>query len=244
MYNDLRMDVVGVVAKLGFFTFYLLWIALTNLSAVETFMAERATLVAERYSGAYGGAAFLATKAVLDFALLRVVPVVVAACVFYFPIGLRAEAGAFWGFLGVTALFSLATACLSAAIANVAPSFGVAVLVNGFLIILYFAFGGFVAQADAMPPAIAWLRYLSPFGYAFEALAVNELRERICEFTPRDPSGRKTGLTIQLSCHQYLYNLSMRPERYALDVTLLAAWFVAFALLCVLAVATVSHGRR
>lgn len=61
-------------------------------------------------------------------------------------------------------------------IAVVVENRGVANLVASLTILFSMLFGGFLMNKDMIPAVFSWLKYLSTFFYAYEALIVNELK--------------------------------------------------------------------
>lgn len=245
MYEGSDKDIPGTLNKAGAVTFYLLWIAIVNLSSLDLFLAERSTYVFETNSASYSPFAYFCTKILLDYVLLRIIPTLIGGAIVYFPIGMRQEASTFATFLLITSLFSLATAGLCASVAALVPSFGTGLLVNGFFIILFFAFGGFISQAEVIPESIKWIRFLSPFYYAFESIMINDLKGETCFFSPRDQRGQPTvGFAIPLQCEQYLWNLGLELPNYDRDVALLGIWAVGYLVLSFLFLVIFVRGKR
>ena len=244
VFHTAERDIPSVLAKAGLMSFFLLWIALTNLSVLEMFLSERPTFLFERHAEAYGTVAYVVSKVVLDFCLLRVIPVAVSVCIFYFPVGLRATVPAFGTFLGTSLLFSLTTTVISVCVAASSRTYGNGVLVNGFIIVFFFAFGGFVAQQETIPRWLAWLRHCSPMFLAWEPLVVNDLHDLLCAFRPRDARGQPTSTAITLGCDQYIYNLGLRPEHLNQDLAVLGVWCVVYGAVAVAALVLIRFGQR
>jgi ABC-type multidrug transport system ATPase subunit len=236
MYGGLAKDLPGVVGRAGLIAFNCLWVALVNLSVIEVIASERSTVEAERHAGLYRSGAYVVSKLVDDVLLLRVLPSIVAACITYFAVGMRQDASGFFGYVGLQIVFSVAMTFLATALAASTRSFGVASLAYGFVVVFYFAFGGFVSTRESLPEGLAWLLYTSPFFLILEPLMINELDGLLCTFTPRDETGAPSTRTISLSCDQYLLNLGLHPKHLGTDVGCLIAWCLVFAGAAVLTV--------
>ena len=244
VYNNSDMDIPGTLNKAGAITFYLLWISIVNLSALDLILAERATYVFERHSTCYGSFAYFTSKIIIDYLLLRVLPIVVGGCIMYFPIGLRPTVHAFLLFLLISGIFSVATAALGTCIACLVPTFGVGLLCEGFMTIVFFAFGGFMSQTDVMPASLRWIRFLSPFYYAFEYVMITDLKGETCFFAPRDSAGDPISMSLPLQCEQYLFNIGLKPQNNSRDISLLAVWAAAYLVLSYVCLALFVRGKR
>ncbi|KNC53931.1 uncharacterized protein AMSG_12276 [Thecamonas trahens ATCC 50062] len=205
VYFDVEEDLSGVQDKAGILFFSVSLFSFGSLSVVDGFGAGRALMTRERAGGWYGSSVWLTTRTVVDALPLRVVPACVYAIVVYFMVGLRLESAAqFFNFVVVLAGVALAGAAQTAAVSLWSSSSGQASLIAVLLLLAQMLFGGFLINTDGMLPAIAWLRYFSFFGYAFEALMVNELRDQMVVFNP-------SGFT------PILLNGNVILDNYALD---------------------------
>jgi hypothetical protein len=75
----------------------------------------------------------------------------------------------------VLAAFAATVGALSLACAAGAGSAGRAALAMNLILLFSLALAGFLVNAESIPPSLRWLRQLSTFRYAFEALATSEL---------------------------------------------------------------------
>ena len=244
LYQNSGMDVPGTLSKAGAITFYLLWLAVINLSALDLFLSERGTYIFETSSAAYSAGAYYTAKLVLDSLLLRIIPTTIGGLLMYFQIGLRTDADALGYFLVVTILFSLVCSGLCTTIACLVPNFGVGILFNGFLIIFLFAFGGFMSQTSVMPVGLQWIRYVSPFYYGFEAIVVNQLVGQTCFFSALDPTGLATTLPLPLACEQYIFNLGLKPTNFSFDLAMLGMWTGIYMITSFLSLKFLVRGKR
>ena len=115
------------------------------------------------------------SKAALDGLLLRVAPALLFAASFYPLSGFRRDVPAAALFVGVLAAFAATVGALSLACAAGAGSAGRAALAMNLILLFSLALAGFLVNAEAIPASLRWLRQLSTFRYAFEALATSEL---------------------------------------------------------------------
>jgi ABC-2 type transporter len=63
---------------------------------------------------------------------------------------------------------------------------GKAVLFMNMLLLLWTLVGGFLVNSNSIPVWLAWLRYVSPLSYAFEALMISEFRGTTWNFAVRN----------------------------------------------------------
>ncbi|EFY84348.1 ABC multidrug transporter, putative [Metarhizium acridum CQMa 102] len=98
--------------------------------------------------------------------------------VLYFLVGLRAEPGPFFVFY----LFLITTVLVMSGIfrsaAAATRTVGQAMGVAGILILALVVYSGFMIPQSYMHPWFAWIRWINPIFYAFEALLSNEFHGR------------------------------------------------------------------
>lgn len=85
-----------------------------------------------------------------------------------------------------------------------------------------------MSQSETVPDGIDWIRFISPFFYAFESIMVNDMKGETCFFAPRDADGTKTSMSIPLQCEQYLFNMGLEPQRINFDVAMLGLWTLLY----------------
>ncbi len=90
--------------------------------------------------------------------------------------GLRSESVVFlFKFLLVLVLFNMTAASVCLAISIIFRDASLASLVAILVILFQMLFGGLLVNQNSIPKMIAWLKNLSFFNFAYEALAVNEV---------------------------------------------------------------------
>lgn len=122
--------------------------------------------------------------------------------VLYFLANLRREASAFFVFFLFAFLCTLVMSSIFRAMSCVTKSLAEAATPASMLIIALVATTGFVIPPVDIPPWIKWLSYLNPLSYAFEAMMINEFRNRTftcSSFVPAGP-GYETAAGLTRSC--------------------------------------------
>lgn len=108
--------------------------------------------------------------------------------VLYMMTNLRREPGAFFFFLLVCFLATLAMSMVFRTIASSSRTLSQAMVPAAIIILALVIFTGFVIPIDYMLGWCRWMNYLDPLAYAFEALMVNEFHNRRYECTAFIPS--------------------------------------------------------
>lgn len=176
LYFQVAFDISGFQNRLGLFFFLLALFGFSTLTTISLFSQERVIFVRERANGYYNPLAYYMAKVLLDILPLRVVPPILLGFIVYPLVGLNLEDKAPWVFLLTLVLFNLAASTIMLVIGILIPDFGVASLVGCLVNLFGILFAGLFLNQETMPPAFAWMKYVSIFHYAYEALSVNEVR--------------------------------------------------------------------
>lgn len=108
----------------------------------------------------------------------KVLNTIVFNLVLYFMTNLRREPGAFFFFLLICFLATLAMSMIFRTIASSSRTLSQAMVPAAIIILALVIFTGFVIPISYMLDWCRWMNYLDPLGYAFEALMVNEFHNR------------------------------------------------------------------
>jgi len=182
VFFSVGLDIAGAQDRLGAIFFSLAFFAFTSLTTVDLIMNERRIVSREVRGGYYNPATYYATKAVLDALLLRAIPVLLYSASFYPMTGFLGGANHVGLFLMVVATFAVAIGALSLAVAVGSGTPGQASLTMNIILLISLLVGGFFVNAASMPVWISWLRFVSPFFYAYAALTVNEFSSLLLNF--------------------------------------------------------------
>lgn len=176
------LDISGAQDRLGAIFFSLAFFAFTSLTTVDLIMNERRIVSREVRGGYYSPATYYVTKAVLDALLLRAIPVLLYSAPFYPMMGFIGGSNHIGLFLMVLATFAVAIGALSLAVAVGSSTPGQASLGMNIILLISLLVGGFFVNAASMPVWISWLRFVSPFFYAYAALTINEFSSLLLNF--------------------------------------------------------------
>ena len=174
--------------------------------------------------------------------------VFVAVPPIYFMVGLNATAAAFFFYIFVVFLITLAFTSLGMLAAAYFSSADVAQSVVGAIIPLFFAFGGLFITETNMPVGWRWAFFADPISHTIEALVpaqfvfdctANVNCPSITVFDPKTNSYAQQD-TLAYVEEQYALNYDNRWP----DVGYLAVYIVGFQILHCLCVRYVSHITR
>lgn len=221
LYFNISNDISGFQNRLGLFFFLLALFGFSTLTTLHLFAEERLIFVRERANGYYHPVSYYTAKVLFDIIPLRVFPPILLGIIIYPLVGLSVESGAFWKFLLVLVLFNLTAASTCLLIGILIQDSGVASLVGCLVMLFSLLFAGLFLNPDSMPAGTRWFEYLSIFHYAYEALAVNEVRYlTLIE--------RKFGLSIEVPGATILSTFGFDPGALWQDVSGLTIFFVLF----------------
>lgn len=221
LYFNISNDISGFQNRLGLFFFLLALFGFSTLTTLSLFAEERVIFVRERSNGYYRPIAYYVAKVLFDIVPLRVFPPIVLGLILYPLVGLSFDDGAFWKFLLVLVFFNLTAAATCLLIGIVIRDTGVANLVGCLVMLFSLLFAGLFLNHDSMPSGTVWIQYLSIFHYAYEALAVNEVKYLTL-------TERKFGLSIEVPGATILSTFGFDSGAFGKDMAGLAVIFVAF----------------
>mmetsp|Transcript_10079 Transcript_10079/g.41601 ORF Transcript_10079/g.41601 Transcript_10079/m.41601 type:complete len:204 (-) Transcript_10079:156-767(-) len=180
LYLDSPKSLAGFQNRAGGIFFTLVFFGLGSTSAADRLAAESATRAREIQSGYHGAGSYVLSALITDVACLRAPAAAAYALVFYFLMGLKAEASAFFTFLGVLELFVVCTAAMSSLVSLCFDVPAVANLIATSLQLLGAMFGGFLVSIQNVAPYLNTFaldprnvpRDAAALGGIFAALAV------------------------------------------------------------------------
>jgi ABC-type multidrug transport system ATPase subunit len=108
--------------------------------------------------------------------------------ILYFMTNLRREAGAFFFFMLVSFLLTIATSQLFRTLASFSKSLSQALVPTAIINLAMVMFVGFVIPVIDMLGWSRWISYINPVAYGFEALMINEFHDRNFECSTFVPS--------------------------------------------------------
>jgi hypothetical protein len=111
-----------------------------------------------------------------DFIPLRLLPPLILGPIVYYFVGLRSDSSAFFfKYLLILTMYNGTAAALCQALSALIADPATLNVTATTIILFEMLFGGLLVNNQSYPPYLSWLRHLSFFNCAFEALIVNEV---------------------------------------------------------------------
>lgn len=176
LYYDVSNDISGFQNRLGLFFFLLALFGFSTLTTLHLFAGERVLFIRERANGYYRAISYYTAKVMFDIIPLRVLPPVLLGLIVYPLVGLNTEGYSFIRFLMILVLFNLTAASTCLLIGVLIQNTSVASLIGCLVMLFSLLFAGLFLNQESVPTFAMWFKYISIFHYAYEALAVNEVR--------------------------------------------------------------------
>ena len=230
LYLDSPKTLAGFQNRAGGIFFTLVFFGLGSTSAADRLAAESATRAREIQSGYHGAGSYVLSALVTDVACLRAPAAAAYALVFYFLMGLKAEASAFFTFLGVLELFVVCTAAMSSLVSLCFDVPAVANLIATSLQLLGAMFGGFLVSIQNVAPYLRWIQWLSVYRYAWGAMLSSEMDGQTFLFDVNDFEGAR--VQMQVGGQTYLNTFALDPRNVPRDAAALGGIFAALAVAC------------
>ncbi|CAM0136040.1 FAD-dependent urate hydroxylase, variant 2 [Umbelopsis sp. WA50703] len=221
LFYKVENTIAGFQNRMGLFFFFEALLGFMCLTSLQVFSTERILFVRERANGYYSPVTYFLSKVLFDIIPLRVVPPLMIGLISYHMIGLVDGTTELLKFLLVLILFNLTAAALCLAIGVVFKDLSMANLLSSMVMLFSMLFAGLLLNKDSMSPYFAWLKYLSFFQYALEALLVNELLYlQLVE--------ERFGLSIDVPGATILSTFGFNAKNYWPDVIKLSIMFASF----------------
>ena len=169
---QLRQGAGAIQDRLGILFFFVIYTGFTSLfGALTTFPAERSVLRRERQSGAYRLSAYYFAKCAADIPVSCVFPTLIA-CIVYWTVGLRADAGAFFGYIGTILLVSQVAQSLGVLVSAAVLDFQRSITVSSVLMLGFMLTSGF--YSTEIPAVLSWIKYIGFPTYGYSLMVFNE----------------------------------------------------------------------
>ncbi|CAG8558234.1 14293_t:CDS:10 [Cetraspora pellucida] len=224
LFYKVTNDIAGFQNRMGILFFMCALLGFGCLSSLNVFASERIIFVKERANGYYAPITYFTSKVLFDIIPLRVVPPILMGIIIYQMVGLVAGVNEFFKFLLVLVLFNLTAASICLCIGIIFKEVGVASLLSSLVMLFSMLFGGLLLNKESIPSYLAWLKHLSFFNYAFEAMLVNEV-------VYLQLTEEKYGLQIDVPGATILSTFGFNASAYWPDVTKLTLLFMSFIVL-------------
>eukprot|EP00730_Choanoeca_flexa_P005423 TRINITY_DN11938_c6_g1_i16.p1 TRINITY_DN11938_c6_g1~~TRINITY_DN11938_c6_g1_i16.p1 ORF type:complete len:739 (+),score=188.31 TRINITY_DN11938_c6_g1_i16:284-2500(+) len=146
-------------------------------SIIFVFPAEKSVVTKERSSKTYQVGAYFWSKMLVNLPRTFMYNLLFSL-ITYWMVGLRSDAGSFFGFVLIVFLATQAAESVAYIVSALSDTPQQAGAIAPVFIVTSILFGGFFIGEDAMPEWIGWLQYLSYFKYSFAALMQLEYEDR------------------------------------------------------------------
>lgn len=224
LYYHVSNDISGFQNRLGLFFFVLALFGFSSLTGLHSFAEERIIFIRERANNYYHPLAYYASKMVCDLIPLRVFPPIILLSILYPLVGLTMDHNGFVKALLVLVVFNVAVA-VEVLIVGILVKDASTLTIFGVLILLFsLLFAGLFINSEDLKFTTKWLQWISLFHYAYEALAINEVKDLILR-------EKKYGLSIEVPGAVILSTFGFNVAAFWKDVSALAAWAGTFLVL-------------
>ncbi|KAJ1968395.1 (ABC) transporter [Dispira parvispora] len=221
LFYQVTDDISGFQNRMGVFFFMCALFGFSCLTSLQTFATEKVLFMRERANGYYAPATYFAAKVVFDIFPLRVIPPLLLGCIVYPMVGLVPGITNFAKFLLVLVLFNLAAASICLCLGIIFRELSVSNLLSSLAMLFSMLFGGLLLNKDSIPYYMRFLKDLSIFNYALEAMIVNEMKY----LQLRE---KKFGLEIDVPGATILSTFGFNAMNYWPDVAKLGGMFLVF----------------
>ncbi|ORY03173.1 ABC transporter [Basidiobolus meristosporus CBS 931.73] len=224
LFYQVTNDIAGFQNRMGVFFFVCALFGFGCLTSLQVFASERILFVRERANGYYAPITYFASKVMFDIVPLRVVPPILLGVIIYNMVGLAPGMEHFLKFLLVLVMFNLTAASISLFLGILFKEVSVANLLSSLVMLFSMLFGGLLLNKDSIPSYLTWLKDLSFFNYALEAMLVNEMK--YLQLTEK-----KYGLQIDIPGATILSTFGFNAANFWPDVIKLSSMFCIFIIL-------------
>ncbi|TGO45117.1 hypothetical protein BCON_0421g00040 [Botryotinia convoluta] len=235
----------GLFLKGGALFFSILYNALIPLSEVTDSFTSRPILAKHCAFALYHPAAVCIAQIIADFPIL-LFQVTHFGIVFYFMVGLKTTAGAFFTCLVVNFMTAMSMTSLFRFIGAAFPTFDAATKVSGLTTVGLFSYMGYMITKPDMHPWFVWIYWINPMAYGFESLLGNEFHGQQLDcvgpyLIPNGPGyasgeggqscigvgGAVTGAT-SVTGDEYIASMSFSHSHLWRNFGIVCAWWVLF----------------
>ncbi|KAF2072567.1 hypothetical protein CYY_006116 [Polysphondylium violaceum] len=168
-------DQYGVQNRTGFLYESLSMIFIALLNCVALFPTERNLFYRERNDGLYSTLSFFISYLFVEVPF-NIFGSLGYACVTYFALGLKHEAGSFFVFTLVIFTLLFAGESVGLLVCSLFYDVGIATTIANVLLSLFTILAGFFRPTASLPHVLRYFNYILPTKWAAEIISVNELR--------------------------------------------------------------------
>ncbi|KAH6988347.1 putative ABC transporter [Ilyonectria destructans] len=238
----------GLFIKGGALFFSIIYNALNALSEVTNSFSGRPILAKHRSFALYSPTAVVFAQIAADIPIM-LFQVSHFSIVFYFMVGLKMAAGAFFTYWITSFVTVMSLNAFFRFVGAAFPTFDAATKASGLSLVCFLIYMGYMIPKTDMHPWLSWIFWINPMAYGFEALLGNEFhgQEIPCvgpNIIPNGPgyiegeggqacagvAGARPG-AASLTGDEYLAALSFNHSHIWRNVGIVIGWWVLFVAL-------------
>lgn len=224
LYYDVENDISGFQNRLGLFFFVLALFGFSSLTELHSFSTERIIFIRERANNYYHPLSYYLSKIICDVIPLRVLPPIILVSILYPLVGLTMENNGFLKTILALVLFNISIAAEILVVGILLKEPGTSTMVGVLVLLFSLLFAGLFINSENVAIQIKWLEWISIFHYAYEALAINEVKDLVLR-------EKKYGLSIEVPGAVILTTFGFNVAAYWKDVTCLGASVIVFLII-------------
>lgn len=169
-------DLEGFQNRMGGIFMLCVSYALSAMTVIDHINVERGVSRVQMNAKYYSAELYYFAKLFSDWFILRIPPALISSIAFYNLIGLRSSFTAFWTFVVYTLLFCCVETAICSLLAYTFKSTSSATLANSCILLLTATFAGYLVNVSSLPLGAAWVRFVSPFYFAWGGILASEMR--------------------------------------------------------------------
>lgn len=174
VFFQLNDDFAGVQGRIGLLFFICINIVFTTVNVLITiFAVDRAILLRERAAATYRVFPGYSAKFV-SFLPKSLIFLLIFAIPLYFITGLTMPFDRLLVFLLILIALRYASIGLGLCVASFSPNIKISQIIGPLIIVIFFIFGGNLANSNEITWILRWIQYISIIFYSYQALAQNE----------------------------------------------------------------------
>lgn len=177
LFHDLGYDDKGVNNRKGLIFFSVINLIMFGANANSmTFPIERPVFLKDYKEGLYGVWAYVLSKFFAELPV-QVMFMIVYIVMFYFAVDFNmTSAKEFFIHLATSFVIHLNGCALGNFAGSISKDVQASTVYSSTIVAPLMMFGGFFSRSSSLSGAFYWIKYISPFSFGFEALAINEFQ--------------------------------------------------------------------
>lgn len=227
VYYKSPLDLAGVQNRIGAIFISTFVLALGSMTSLEIFIQERTIYFQEKSNGLYNSWAYFCSKIIFDVIPLRIIPPFFMGTIMYYMIGMRQEFESYLWFILTFVMFNVTCGGICLVLSVLFSRVSSANLIALTIFLVSLLFGGLLVNITS----IKWVKYISIFQYALEAIMSNELVGRMVNFNPRPD------ISIPARGEQILNSFGFEPNNFPLDFGIL----IIMSMISILIAGIINH---